>query len=340
MMSHRPVLWMVCVALLTTSGLGAQERTAMRVSIGGASLPPDVQPRVIVEQQLGVVDQVRIQVMGSRGVGYADAIAPGDDVDIVAFRLDGGSIPIFSGHVVSLERGFDESQPFVVIRAASPLPRGESPSGKSVILTTRSDAGVKLVAFLPRLSAASSVQEVVVTGVDSSTGGQSIGRAVAPTILLGAGSDAPFGARLMIDTDRRFSSADEANAFAWSVLSELVATRISAEALTAGDPEIGIGSFVEVEGLDEEFDAPYYVAGVTHRFGPEAYSGYSSVFRLRRADFGMFRSPAIDDEVLVAFEHGDLNRPYVVGSFWDCDSKPPAERSTNRDPCRLLRWPW
>ena len=250
------VLWMVCVALLTTSGLGAQERTAMRVSIGGASLPPDVQPRVIVEQQLGVVDQVRIQVMGSRGVGYAGAIAPGDDVDIVAFRLDGGSIPIFSGHVVSLERGFDESQPFVVIRAASALPRGDSRSGKSVILTTRSDAGVKLVTFLPRLSAASSVQEVVVTGVDSSTGGQSIGRAVAPTILLGAGSRAPFGARLMIDTDRRFSSADEANAFAWSVLSELVATRISAEALTAGDPEIGIGSFVEVEGLDEEFDAP------------------------------------------------------------------------------------
>ena len=35
MMSHRPVLWMACVAMLTTSGLGAQERTAMRVSIAG-----------------------------------------------------------------------------------------------------------------------------------------------------------------------------------------------------------------------------------------------------------------------------------------------------------------
>jgi hypothetical protein len=56
MMSHRPVLWMVGVALLTTSGLGAQDRTAMHVSIGGASLPPDVRPRVVVEQRLGVVD--------------------------------------------------------------------------------------------------------------------------------------------------------------------------------------------------------------------------------------------------------------------------------------------
>jgi uncharacterized protein involved in type VI secretion and phage assembly len=33
--------------------------------------------------------------------------------------------------------------------------------------------------------------------------------------------------------------------------------------------------------------------------------------------------PDVDDEVLVAFEHGNLNAPYVVGSIWNGKSQPP-----------------
>jgi uncharacterized protein involved in type VI secretion and phage assembly len=40
---------------------------------------------------------------------------------------------------------------------------------------------------------------------------------------------------------------------------------------------------------------------------------------------GFFAMPEVDDEVLVAFEHGDLNRPYVVGGLWNGKDKPPAE---------------
>ena len=39
---------------------------------------------------------------------------------------------------------------------------------------------------------------------------------------------------------------------------------------------------------------------------------------------GSWFIPDVDDEVLVAFEHGDLRRPVVVGFLWD-GSKPPAE---------------
>lgn len=38
---------------------------------------------------------------------------------------------------------------------------------------------------------------------------------------------------------------------------------------------------------------------------------------------GIFFVPEIDDEVLVAFEHGDINHPYIVGVLWNDRDKPP-----------------
>jgi uncharacterized protein involved in type VI secretion and phage assembly len=39
---------------------------------------------------------------------------------------------------------------------------------------------------------------------------------------------------------------------------------------------------------------------------------------------GWFFIPEPDDEVLVMFEHGDINRPLVVGALWNNKDKPPA----------------
>lgn len=38
---------------------------------------------------------------------------------------------------------------------------------------------------------------------------------------------------------------------------------------------------------------------------------------------GLYFLPEINDEVLVAFEHGDVNFPYVVGGLWNGKDKPP-----------------
>lgn len=46
-------------------------------------------------------------------------------------------------------------------------------------------------------------------------------------------------------------------------------------------------------------------------------------------DRGMFFLPEVDDEVLVAFEQGDIRRPYIIGSLWNGVDVVPAEFSND-----------
>jgi phage protein D len=41
------------------------------------------------------------------------------------------------------------------------------------------------------------------------------------------------------------------------------------------------------------------------------------------AERGFFYLPEMNDEVLIAFEHGDVHRPYIVGVLWSSTDKPP-----------------
>lgn len=45
---------------------------------------------------------------------------------------------------------------------------------------------------------------------------------------------------------------------------------------------------------------------------------------------GAFLMPEIDDEVLVAFEDGDFNFPFVVGFLWNGHDTPPESTNQNR----------
>ena len=40
---------------------------------------------------------------------------------------------------------------------------------------------------------------------------------------------------------------------------------------------------------------------------------------------GSFFIPEVGDEVLVAFEHGELDRPYILGMLWNADDPPPQQ---------------
>ena len=59
-----------------------------------------------------------------------------------------------------------------------------------------------------------------------------------------------------------------------------------------------------------------------------------------RAGRGTYFLPDVDDEVLVAFEQGDVRFPYVLGSLWrggSKDAKPPDDNTDGNNARKLIR---
>lgn len=51
---------------------------------------------------------------------------------------------------------------------------------------------------------------------------------------------------------------------------------------------------------------------------------------------GIVFYPEVDDEVLVAFEQGDVNHPYVIGALWNGKDKPPEANSDGKNNIRKI----
>jgi uncharacterized protein involved in type VI secretion and phage assembly len=70
----------------------------------------------------------------------------------------------------------------------------------------------------------------------------------------------------------------------------------------------------------------------------ENESGWARVaMPMTGAEMGVFFLPEVDDEVLLAFEQGDANAPYVVGSLWTGKAKPPAANADGKNPIRVIK---
>ncbi|NUO83870.1 phage baseplate assembly protein V [candidate division KSB1 bacterium] len=54
-------------------------------------------------------------------------------------------------------------------------------------------------------------------------------------------------------------------------------------------------------------------------------------------DRGAYFLPEVGDEVLVAFEHGDIHFPFVVGALWNGVDKPPETNSDGKNNRRLFK---
>lgn len=54
-------------------------------------------------------------------------------------------------------------------------------------------------------------------------------------------------------------------------------------------------------------------------------------------DRGFYFLPEVNDEVLVAFEHGDINFPYVLGALWNGKDKPPIANDDGKNNQRVIK---
>lgn len=52
---------------------------------------------------------------------------------------------------------------------------------------------------------------------------------------------------------------------------------------------------------------------------------------------GAYFLPEADDEVLVAFEHGSLEHPYVIGALWNGKDKPPESNDDGKNDNRTIK---
>lgn len=52
---------------------------------------------------------------------------------------------------------------------------------------------------------------------------------------------------------------------------------------------------------------------------------------------GIFFLPEVEDEVLVAFLHGDLRQPFVLGGLWNGKDKPPETNADGENNVRLIK---
>ena len=52
---------------------------------------------------------------------------------------------------------------------------------------------------------------------------------------------------------------------------------------------------------------------------------------------GVYFLPEVDDEVLVAFEHGDVRFPYVLGALWNGKEPPPVKNDNGKNNLRVIK---
>lgn len=73
-------------------------------------------------------------------------------------------------------------------------------------------------------------------------------------------------------------------------------------------------------------------------FNQQYESGWARVSTfMSGGDRGAFFLPEVGDEVIIAFEHGDINHPYVIGSLWNGVDKAPEPNSNQKNNIRKIK---
>lgn len=54
-------------------------------------------------------------------------------------------------------------------------------------------------------------------------------------------------------------------------------------------------------------------------------------------EMGTYFLPQVDDEVLVAFDGGDIDHPYVIGALWNNSQPPPEDNADGNNDVRTIK---
>ena len=103
-----------------------------------------------------------------------------------------------------------------------------------------------------------------------------------------------------------------------------------------GNPINGVAVAIVRENRDPSGLARVKVSFPWHSRPDESYWARLAT-PMTGKQFGTFFLPEVDDEVLVAFERGDIRFPFVVGSLWNGDRKPPVTNADGRNDIRTIR---
>ncbi|MCA9938754.1 MAG: VgrG-related protein [Anaerolineales bacterium] len=267
--------------------------------------------------------------------------------------------------------------------------------------------GDDLQSFMPRMTLAEQVDEVIVKGWDAEQQQAIVGRAQATDGRLyprieesrsGAEWAGQFGQGKLVIVNQPVVSQAEADALAAARLNELSGAFVEADGVAFRRPEIKAGQLVDLQALGQRFSGTYLVTSATHVYAPEGLTTHFCVRGTRTGmladqlgagdagiswpgivtaivtnvddpqnwgrvklkfpwmaddaestwarvvgigagpEAGWYVMPAVADEVVVAFEHGDFDRPFVIGGLWNGQHAPPPEHVAGGDQPLVRVW--
>lgn len=133
--------------------------------------------------------------------------------------------------------------------------------------------GKNLLSFRPCLSIVHQVDEVVVRGWDPRTKREIVARAhetnSTPSVAGQAKAERGFKGSNQIVVSQPVENQAEAEALAQGLRNEIGGQLIQAEGICLGNPQLGAGTGIEIEGLGRQFDGQYFVTASSHSYRAE-----------------------------------------------------------------------
>lgn len=101
----------------------------------------------------------------------------------------------------------------------------------------------------------------------------------------------------------------------------------------------GVAIGIVLDNNDSKRDVPLGRVQVSYPwFSDQAKSSWARCATpMAGADIGMYFLPEVGDEVLVAFEQGNLANPIIIGSLWNGKKRPPVQNSDGKNAVRLIK---